>query len=896
MIVKRIGVTNWRGFLDPMEMGPFSERLNVIHAPNGTGKSSLFEAMRRALFDVHHVGGAEIEEIRPWGRKLSPSVFVEFSEGGNTYRVEKTFMDGASAKLFQEEEGRFQPIADGRNADTRLREILSADPPGRGLCRQEHWGLGQILWAPQGELALKQISGGVGESLRSALGMEVSGASGSRLEELVEARFLEFFTRGGAPKKGKNAAPVVAWQQKQETLEQELVDLREEHRRYEEASRQVDDARNRREQARREADALRESVAGLRKAAEEYVRLKNEQVRKKEIAEIARERFESIGRTLEEIKATRETIEGLEKSVATLSGENEQAKADVAAAKALLEKTRTAREVARRRRDLITEKQKTIDAARDYHACRDELTKLEQRLERLEEHETELGRVKKERAEMISPDPAKIRELRRRLGERAAARAALAASQVHLTLTPRKDCEIENLTDAGKHTIKGGSPTVFSGDEVVEVLIREFGSVRASGPEGGADAHRAHLEAAETRIKALSQPFGSDDPDYLQKRREEADALDQRIAALRKQIEMVLDGEERDSMVGRRNELNAMIDDFEGQHPNWRSAPPVVGLLQTEFETFSRDVNESVASAEDAFERSQSDHAAAEKRQVELNGMLKAGQGNLETAGKRLKVLVDDGLSDNDRDKKRSEALMAWQAAKAGVEAAESELNSIPGDPARELEKLEKQRQVMEEEVAHSRDQEKSAEGRLQALAARGTYSRLAACEESLAEVADRIRRESLRMDAIRLLYETVRDAKGALLARVTAPVEESASRMLARVAGPRLGRPIFTQDFVPDAINPEISAGPVNLQNLSGGEQEQLHLIARLALADLLAKDQRQLVVLDDVLNATDSGRLRRVLSLLEEISERLQIIILTCHPERYRALEGAEFFALTR
>jgi uncharacterized protein YhaN len=85
-----------------------------------------------------------------------------------------------------------------------------------------------------------------------------------------------------------------------------------------------------------------------------------------------------------------------------------------------------------------------------------------------------------------------------------------------------------------------------------------------------------------------------------------------------------------------------------------------------------------------------------------------------------------------------------------------------------------------------------------------------------------------------------------------------------------------------------------VLLHNLSGGEQEQLYLVARLALAEVLAKHQRQLVVLDDVLNATDSGRLARLLNLMEEVSDRLQIIILTCHPERYRALEGAEFFEL--
>jgi uncharacterized protein YhaN len=50
----------------------------------------------------------------------------------------------------------------------------------------------------------------------------------------------------------------------------------------------------------------------------------------------------------------------------------------------------------------------------------------------------------------------------------------------------------------------------------------------------------------------------------------------------------------------------------------------------------------------------------------------------------------------------------------------------------------------------------------------------------------------------------------------------------------------------------------------------------------------------LDDVLTATDSGRLALVMAILEEAAQRLQILVLTCHPERYRGLEGANFIDL--
>ena len=43
-----------------------------------------------------------------------------------------------------------------------------------------------------------------------------------------------------------------------------------------------------------------------------------------------------------------------------------------------------------------------------------------------------------------------------------------------------------------------------------------------------------------------------------------------------------------------------------------------------------------------------------------------------------------------------------------------------------------------------------------------------------------------------------------------------------------------------------------------------------------------------------TDAGRMARVLAILEEEAQRLQIVILTCHPERYRGLNGASFLDL--
>jgi uncharacterized protein YhaN len=99
---------------------------------------------------------------------------------------------------------------------------------------------------------------------------------------------------------------------------------------------------------------------------------------------------------------------------------------------------------------------------------------------------------------------------------------------------------------------------------------------------------------------------------------------------------------------------------------------------------------------------------------------------------------------------------------------------------------------------------------------------------------------------------------------------------------------------FEPAGVVPEISGEEVSLESVSGGEREQIYLATRLALAEVLAKKERQMVVLDDVMTYTDAGRMARVMAILEEEAQHLQIVILTCHPERYRGLEGAGFVDL--
>jgi uncharacterized protein YhaN len=64
------------------------------------------------------------------------------------------------------------------------------------------------------------------------------------------------------------------------------------------------------------------------------------------------------------------------------------------------------------------------------------------------------------------------------------------------------------------------------------------------------------------------------------------------------------------------------------------------------------------------------------------------------------------------------------------------------------------------------------------------------------------------------------------------------------------------------------------------------LLLCLRLAVAGEVSSNGHKLVILDDVLVNTDGQRQERVLDVLRGSAENLQILIATCHPERYRGV----------
>jgi uncharacterized protein YhaN len=116
-----------------------------------------------------------------------------------------------------------------------------------------------------------------------------------------------------------------------------------------------------------------------------------------------------------------------------------------------------------------------------------------------------------------------------------------------------------------------------------------------------------------------------------------------------------------------------------------------------------------------------------------------------------------------------------------------------------------------------------------------------------------------------------------------------------------RLGRIVFGADFEVD-VDAELriqsrtlDGRTVPYDSLSGGAKEQLGIVARLAGAALVAKEDGVPVVIDDALGFSDADRLAKMAGVFDAVGGDGQVIVLTCSPDRYAGVRQARHVELT-
>ena len=121
---------------------------------------------------------------------------------------------------------------------------------------------------------------------------------------------------------------------------------------------------------------------------------------------------------------------------------------------------------------------------------------------------------------------------------------------------------------------------------------------------------------------------------------------------------------------------------------------------------------------------------------------------------------------------------------------------------------------------------------------------------------------------------------------------DRSLQRYASQIFGPGTE---FTLD---DALSIEartLDGTTIDLAQLSGGAKEQMALLTRFAIADMVAGEDadaaetRVPVIVDDALGATDPHRLARMNALFSQVGENSQVFVLTCFPQRFDRVAAA-------
>ena len=142
-------------------------------------------------------------------------------------------------------------------------------------------------------------------------------------------------------------------------------------------------------------------------------------------------------------------------------------------------------------------------------------------------------------------------------------------------------------------------------------------------------------------------------------------------------------------------------------------------------------------------------------------------------------------------------------------------------------------------------------------------------------------------------LYHAMEETEKTIKRELSAPLQEKSVAYLKTLFPTVDPRGIF---FTEETFNPvqiERDGQEETIDALSLGTIEQIGVITRIAYGEIL--DGAYPLILDDPFVYSDRDRFERMVEILDRASRKVQIVVLTCHTERYRSL-GVPLIELRR
>lgn len=895
MILHAIELSYVGPFRETVRLGPFESGLNLLCAPNETGKSTSLRATARALFDKHTTKGDELKSLQPAGTDLAPRVMVEFETRAGRFRVEKTFLLTPRSVLQQLTHGTWQPIAEADAADQRLQLLLHSTLPGRGATRPEHWGFLGFLWARQGEVSEwpRLDDETVGQKIRARL---------ARVEldpviEQLRSR-LAIVADGIVTATGQSRAggPLRQAEEDLAAIERELTKLREKraeleaaHQRYERAITAV--AQLEKEHAEREAAAR--TLAEQALASE---RLRGElKTREAEFASAQQKLNAMVGdaaalaRRQNDLTQTREALSKAETTahaatsrLAEIRGTLDRQQAD----RSPLETELTTLRAALQRTQNLLRLRQLASTARS----------LAKQVTKAETAAAQLNSLVAARARLPALTPARVRRLEELTEQLRTQRAQLEARGLTVELTPGRDATatIREGNTASETKLPAGAPTRLQRPQFLDLELQGWGRITIRSGAREAQNLAQELAATESALQMALQEAAVPTLEAARESlalRKELDAQIEiaRAAATEQLGEHATLEALRVTATSAAHRVDAQIQTLQ---------PTAIETERQHVELESDEVAHAVAlrAAEKrliALDQSLAQLRSAERIAAEALHKAESVAGDQRARLRALESQVTELVARHPQGIDTAKAHVQIEFAQAEARVAAARAN-LPPDFEKLPERNRAATAVLQQLVSKlqaARSDRDNAHGALEILGGQGIYSRETELEEKKAEAI--LRRDAARTKgwAARLAHTLIDYRKQAATKAVLTPLEQRLSAAFAELTDDRT-RKVFLDEHLQIAGIGRTREASHPFEQLSQGAKEQLLLCLRIAVAQELAAAEPQVLILDDVLVNTDSVRQDRILDVLTSVATQLQVIVLTCHAERYQRVGRALSF----
>lgn len=864
MRLRRLRVEQLRQFREPLQIEHFEPGLNVISGPNESGKSTLVRAIRAAFFERYKSNS--VADLQPWGdSSATPSVSLAFEADGKQWQLDKRFLKKKRCDLSVDGE-----LFSGDEAEEKLSRFMGYQLPNRGSSKSEHWGIPGLLWIEQGEgqdvrQAVVSATDHIQTALSSMVG-DVSSSHGDRIIEQVSKARSQWLTATGKP--AREYAQVIA---QREQLQQDLKELDSSLYAYQQSVDQLERLKqSQKKDELRPWEEFREKQQQAQQRLTEIEKLESLQTQDQAALKNSELTLSTLRERLTEEQAQRDKLVLRESEVEQRKIDVEQCSNDLEAATKLLAERQQQWESAdqsRRRVTLIEQRKQILQLI---EVSGEKIQQLADRLQQARQIHRQLNDTRQSiEAIRISPDD--VRQLTHWQSQLQSCEIRMEAIATEVTVALKNDHSVvvdgKTMTEDQQFQLLKKTQLHIPG--VADITIKP----------GGKDIGALMREAdgLGANIQQMLQKIGLPSVDDVRRRQEQARELKSDVDLLTVQMQ----GLAPQGLTALENELTSLNKNQQ----SWQSqldnlpAPELADSLGT-----VEQADAALAEADGLLKQ-------AERESHRVDTQCRLAQQAYQSAEVELQSLMQQ-LDSKEAQLKLSRYQEQLQTQLSEVERLKQQLSvrsrqieaGQPDALRNDVERFEIAATNLLQQAQQRRESVRELQIRLEEMGAKGLEEQRNAKSAELESALQRERQLGRQAEALDLLQNLLQEKKSQLTQKLQQPLQIRIRHYL-RLLLPEAELQV-DENLIPHQLVRQHSQGVTHdeIDQLSFGAREQTSLITRFAYADLLQSVGRPtLVILDDALVHSDEQRLDLMKRVIHDAAKRHQIILFTCHPEKW-------------